>query len=445
VTDFTIILRSLRARLFSTLVTVLSVGVAVALMVTLLAMNRASREAFTRGGGNMDLLVSGDSSPLAAVLNGVFYARAPSRPIPWARYERIAADPKVDWAVPLQQGDSYKGQPVVGTTPEMFTKFRPSETRAYAVEPGGRVFERDFEAVAGAQAARRAGLRVGDKVHLTHGTSDAREAHTHEEFTFTVVGVLEPTGTPHDRAVFVSLNSAWMVHAHERREREGGHDADHDADHDHDHDDHDHDHDQDHANPTVELTDADRLITGIYVKTASRAGRTASAAMPQLAAELRRDAGLTVASPSGEMAWLLDNVVSNVGQIFLAMTGVVILSSGVGIMLSLYNSMAERRRQIAVLRVLGCSRGRVFGLVVTESALIGLMGAGLGVLLALAGGAAVGEALRRKLGLIVEASYGPEWVLGVALGTVLLGALAGVIPAILAYRTPVANNLRPIG
>lgn len=439
-TDFTIIRRSMTSRLFSTVTTIATVAVAVALLLTLLSMRKAGEQAFERGSGNMHLLVSGDASPMVAVLNGVFYANAPAKPIAWSKYQEIAGDPRVDWAIPTQQGDSYQGFPVLATTPDLFAKFQPEEGRPWKLA-AGRFFEHDYEVVLGSVAAAGTGLGVGASVHLTHGTGNAREAHVHEEFTYTVVGVLAATGTPHDRAVMTTLGSTWAVHAHDRAEREGvAHDHDH-ADHDHDHD-----HDADHqaGGPAVELTDADRLVTGVFIRMATRPGASVSAAMPQFASELRRQSGFTVADPVGEMKKLFI-IVSNVDIIFRAMAVVVLISSAVAIMLALYNSMNERRRQIAVLRVLGSSRTRIFGLVVTESALVGVLGVFTGLILSAAGGAIAAGVLQSRVGLVIRPVYGLEWVLGVAVGAVALAALAGVVPAIMAYRTSVAKNLRPLG
>lgn len=444
--DFTIIRRSMTSRLFSTVTTAVTVAVAVALLLTLLSMRRAGQQAFERGSGNMHLLVSGDTSPMAATLNGVFYANAPARPIPWAKYQEIEVDPRVEWAVPTQLGDNYQGHPVVATTPEFFTRFAPEEGRPWTLAAGGLLRvggEGEFDVVLGAQAAAATGLRVGDTLHLTHGTGSAREsggaAHVHDEFTYTVVGILEHTGTPHDRALFVTLESSWKLHALDRIERELGHSHDHDHDHGGDHG---HDHAHDH--PAVEVTEADRLVTGVYIRMATRRGSSVSAAMPQFAAELRRQAGFTVASPSDEMKKLFV-IVSNVDIIFRAMAVIVLVSSAIAIMLALYNSMNERRRQIAVLRVLGCSRVRIFGLVVTESALLGVMGVVAGAVLAVVGGYAAAGALEQRVGLVIRPAWGLEWVLPVAVGAVLLAALAGVVPAVMAYRTSVAKNLKPLG
>jgi putative ABC transport system permease protein len=443
-TDFTIISRSLSTRRFSTVVTIITVGVAVALMLVLLSMRDAGRQAFERGSGNMHLLVSGDSSPLAAVLNGVFYANAPARPLTMAQYQKLADDPRVDFAVPTQIGDSYQGLPVVATTAEFFTKFQPEEGRAWSLARG-KFFEKDFELVLGSKAAEITGLTIGASVSVTHGTGDSRNAgapaHVHDEFQYKVVGVLDATGSSHDRVMFSTLGSSWALHALDRLEREGK--VKHDHGHDHGHG-HSHDHDHDHVNPVIEVTDADRLITGVYVRLATRPGASVSAALPQLASELRRQTGFTVAAPGDEIRRLFV-IVSNIDQVFLGIAAVVMLSSGVGIMLALYNSMNERRRQVAVLRVLGCSQMRVFGLVITESAVIGLLGAVAGVVLAVVGGMIVAGVLKDRLGLVIQPVYTPSWTVMVVVGTVLLAAAAGLIPALVAYRTSVANNLKPVG
>jgi putative ABC transport system permease protein len=441
-TDLTIVRRSMSSRLFSTATTVLTVAIAVALMLVLLSMRDASRRAFERGSGNMHLLVSADPSRLVAVLNGIFYANPPQRPLTWLQYRRVSRLPGIEFAIPVQHGDSFRGFPVTATTTQFFTYFSPDPaySPAQAIEAAsarqgepapepawpvaqGRIFQRPFEAVLGARVARATGLRPGDAIFLTHGTADDEHAHEHRDFSVSIVGILGPTGTPHDRAVFIDLDSSWIIHAHERRQRD----------------------DPDIARTTVDdLTDADRLITGIYIRGRTRPGRRTSPAVPTLFTDLSRDAALTVAAPADEISNLFQ-IVSNIDRILLAMAGVVILSSGIGIMLALYNSMDQRRRQIAVLRVLGCSRGRVCRIVLMEAAAIGLLGAAAGTALSVGGGVAAARVLRGRLGIVIEPAFSPYWLAAVVGGTILLAAVAGLIPAVMAYRTPVAKNLKPLG
>jgi putative ABC transport system permease protein len=451
-TDFTIILRSLRARLFSTVVTCFTVAVAVGLMLVLLSMRDAGRQAFERGSGNMHLLVSRDQSPLVSVLNGIFYAAAPRTPILYSEYEKIVAASPFDYAIPVQLGDSYEARwPAVATSAEFFTGFMPAPETAWKFAQG-RAFQKEMEIVLGSVVAASTHHAIGDQIVLTHGIAQSRRTessggeggvapHVHSEFKYTVVGILAPTGTIHDRAVFTDLNSTWLIHAFDRREREehagekpGAGDA--------------HDHEHEAPITLADITPLDRKITDIYLRLPTRKGSDVSSAIGPVAASLVRDPSfnppLTVASPATEINKLFV-IVGSVDQIFVAMAVVVMVSSGIGILLSLYNSMTERRRQIAVLRVLGCPQIRIFGLVITESAVIGALGAAAGLILSFAGCWLVAGVLKERLGLVVQPVFTLDLTLFVLLGTIALAALAGVIPAILAYRTPVANNLKPIG
>lgn len=458
-TDWTIIRRSLLSHLFSTITTVITVAVAVALMLVLLSMRDAGARAFARGGGNMHMLVSRDTDPMGAVLNGIFYARPPRNFIMWDKYREIAGDPRIvgdpndrgmtpGFAIPVQQGDSYKGFPTLATTEEFFTKFTPAPGEAWHLVEG-RFFTGDYEVVVGSAVERATGLKLGDKIILTHGTADSRglqpgemAPHEHSEYKFTVVGILQPTGAAHDRALFLSMQSSWILHAHDRNElKEAREEAEAKArgekvaEHDHEHE-----------APTTaaDLIDSDRMLTGIYVRTVTPRGSNVSSVVPQVFDQLRKESGITVSQPKQEIDKLF-GIVGNINQILVAMAAVVMVSSGIAIMLALYNSMEQRRRQIAVLRVLGCSRPRVFGLVVTESAVLGMLGAAAGVLIALLGAWLVAGVMRNRLGLVVDPSLSGQWLVAVLLAAVALAAAAGLIPAVMAYRTSVARNLRPLG
>lgn len=425
--DWTIILRSLRARIFSTVTTAALVAIAVALMLVLLMMRDAAQQAFRRGGGDMHLLVSNDQSSLVSFLNGVLYANPPRAPIAWARYQQLRTElpPLGDngYTIPTQMGDSFHGQPVTATDREFFTKLKPNPGEPW-VFAQGKPFDADFQVVVGAVAAKATGVKLGDKIVLTHGASGPGEhAHEHDEFKYEVVGILAPTGGPHDRALFTSLQSTWIIHAHERREREAG--------------------GKEIETTPADLTDQDRKITGVYVRLATRADSDTPANLPQVFDKLRKDSTIVVASPSDEARKLLV-IVGNIDIVFRAMAGVVLVSSAISIMIALYNSMEQRRRQIAVLRVLGCSRPRIFGLVLTESAVLGVLGAAAGLAISLLGARAVVELMRIKFGLVVHPSLTPPIAVAVAGAAIALAALAGLVPAVMAYGTPVAKNLKPL-
>ncbi len=443
--DWTIIRRSMTARMFSTATTVLLVGVAVALLLVLLMLRASAPKAFERGTGNMHLLISAEPSPLESVLKGVFLTQPPRRSIEWSKFQSLKESlttGRSGYAIPTQLGDSYRGMHVLATTREFFDKFEPNPGEPWAFS-GGKPFEHAFDLVLGSAAARATGLKVGDTLSLTHGTEEG--AHVHDEFRHTVVGVLKPTGSSFDRSLIGDLRGAWIIHAFDKRERDEHENEEHTHDEPAHDDEHAHD-EHSHEPPMTEsdLTDADRLITGVYVRLQTREGSDVAANLPQIFDLLRRDPSITVASPRQEIDRLF-RTISNIDRLFIAMAVVVVLGSGMAIMLALYNSMEQRRRQIAVLRVLGASRARVFGLILTESALIGVLGTALGVALALVGANAAGEVLKRMVGIHIQAGLPLRTLIVVAVGTLILACLAGVIPGVMAYRTSVAKNLRPLG
>lgn len=417
-TDWGIVSRSMSGRRFSTGVTVASVAVAVALMTLLLSMKTSGRQAFERGTGNAQMLISREPGPLASVLNSMFYADAPGNDIPWADFERLRDSYPFAWAIPTAFGDSYRGLPVLATTAAFFTDFQPAQGEPFELREG-RLFENNFELVLGAEAARRTNLRVGSTVNVFHGAPRSPDAHPHDEFDYTVVGILEPTGSPHDRALFSDLESSWILHAHDRRVDQLGADVP--------------------LTTAADLVDADRRITAVYASIGRR-----TAALTQILSALRRDPEWTVAQPADTVRGLFQ-IVSGVDQILVAMAAAVLVSSGVSIMLALYNSMEQRRKQVAVLRVLGASRWRVSNLVLTESAAIGLMGGAIGVLLGVVLGVVVSGVLEARLGLVVRPRLPIDGYLAMVLATVVLAMLAGVAPAVRAYRTAVVRHLRPIG
>ncbi len=443
ISDLTIIRRSLLGRMFSTVTTIATVAVAVGLMLLLLSMRESAKEAFDRGTGNMHLLVTKESDRLTSVLHAIYYTQAPTRFITWDEYQSVRefeggsfGPGALQFLIPIQQGDTFRGFPVTATTAEFFTQF--SHDSNFAPDAGegdqrgepwrlssGRFLEGDFEAVLGAEVAANANLAMGDHIHMTHGASDFEHkdrGHVHDEFEWGVVGILESTGSAHDRAVFIDLDSSWIVHAHDRREEDA----------------------EGHVETVAEdVTDEDRKVTGLLLRAHVRPGRTMSTVTGPFAFELNR-AGFTVAEPRKEVENLF-KIVGNISAILLGMAVVVMVSSGIAIMLALYNSMEQRRRQIAVLRVLGAPRSRIVRLVILESAFIGLAGALAGVILWFPASMIVSKAMAVQVGLIVEPTLRAASLLLVIGGTILLSCLAGVVPAAAAYRTPVARNLRPMG
>jgi len=457
ISDMTIVLRSLRTRALATSVATALVAIAVALLLVLLSLREAASQAFRRGTGNIHLLVSADASPLVAVLNGLFYANAPANPIAWAKFKEIEGSFPWQWCIPTQLGDSFRGQPVMATTAEFFTDFEPVSGVPFQFSDG-RAFEGAFEVVVGSSVARDFALQVGQQIVFTHGSGGSREGgHEHADHPYEVVGVLQPTGSAHDRALFTNLVSTWVIHAEEKRAHEpktaqsdasapkpdasvsststtvseAGHDPGHDHGHDHVHVD------------EADLRDDEKLITGILLRIPTRSGSDASASIAAQFDRLRRDVSITVAQPAQQIGRLMA-LIGDIDWLFVAMAVVVLFSSAASIMLAMVSSMELRRRQVAILRVLGASAWRVFALAITESTLIGLGGAGIGAALAIVGGQIATTLLQERVGLVIAGAVDTRAAILVAAGAVVLAAIAGIVPAVKAYRTSIARHLKPL-
>ena len=415
--DWNIVTRSMRSRWFSTLLTILTVAIASGLMTLLVSMRSAGEDSFRRGTGNVQILLSKEPGPLASVLNSMFYAQAPGNPILFDEYEQLVSEYPFAWSVPTQLGDSFAGSPVMGTTETFFESFKPATDQSWSLKAGA-YFDASFEVVVGSGAASTHHLNIGDSITLDHGSPKTPGGHAHGEFEFVVVGILNPTATAHDRALFTNLDSAWILHAHDRREAQLGHGVE---------------------TTIKDVIANDRKITGIYASLGDR-----KAALMQVLSALRSDPSWTVANPASTVGGLF-KIVSNIDQVLLAMAIAVMFSSGISILVALYNSMDNRRRQIAVLRVLGASKMKVFNLVLTESAMIGVLGGFIGIGIALVAGQVVSGVLQSRVGIVVNPSLPMDGYLMIVLATIALSCIAGMIPAMIAYRTPVVRSLRPIG
>ncbi len=220
-----VLTRSLRMRLFANLLTVVAVllGVGLALVVPLSL--RAFQRGATEAAQIFDLLVTAEGSQTQAVLNTIYYQNAPIGNLPYRVYASLRDDPRTERAVPVGFGDSVQGYPLVGTTSAYFD-LRPSpQEPLYYQLTRGAIFSDAYQAVLGAHVARETGFNLGDTFQSAHGFTETFEPTMHTE-DYRVVGILEPTGGPSDRAVYVDIASIWDSHGQFSLE-EGTVDAEH--------------------------------------------------------------------------------------------------------------------------------------------------------------------------------------------------------------------------
>jgi putative ABC transport system permease protein len=395
--------RSLRQRALSSALTALSVALGVALVAFVFQVRDLAKRAFDDAAGGYDVVIGGIQTPsLTTVLSTIFHVDHPVDTIPIAAYEAVKADGRVAYAVPFAIGDVYRGWRVVGTTPDLFDAVLDGNRRPLRERVRGRVFGTggEFEAVVGATVAARTGLVAGSEFTVTHGLAEGGHAH---DDVWTVVGTLAPTGTPNDRAIFVTLESFFHVEGH--------------------------------VEPGGDGEGKPWAVSSIVVRLKSPMLR-----LPFLA-EWRKRGDLRPASPVDEVGRLF-GIVENVDRLFRAVAWLVLVVSGVAILVGLWNSMEGRRREIAILRALGARPGHVFSVVVLEAVILCLLGGVLGLVLGHGAVAAAAPRLLEDYGIRVAPSVGPADAIALA-ALVGMGALVGLLPAWRAFRVPVAENLHP--
>ena len=125
----------------------------------------------------------------------------------------------------------------------------------------------------------------------------------------------------------------------------------------------------------------------------------------------------------------------------LAIVGVIVL---LYVFVSMYSATLERRREIATMRALGARRTTVLGIVLAESVArsrpwAASAGSSADTLLPTSPGRCSRERAGRRILFSSTCSSRRFWR-----ASFLLGTLAGLLPAVLAYRTEVAENLAPL-
>ena len=448
----TISWKNIRQRSLASSLTTLSVALGVMLMVAVLVLVAILESTFSQRSINYDLIAGPKGDPLQLVLNTVYHVSPPIENLPYRFYQDLATDKRVEVAIPLAMGDVTEegGFAIVGTIPEFFKiPYAPGKDHDFRIK--GTEFYQPFDAYIGYRVAMENNWKVGSKLKLRHG--GVAGDHVHDE-EFTVVGIIAPTGLPHDKTVYVHLEGFYQIQGHDKplkeaikREREFYGEAPlsddemaaeikkieakygvHDHSHDHGHEGHDHGHS--HETPIVQ-----KEVTSILLSC-----RTPIAAQ-LLAAELKKGFKAQAVNPIFPMQKLMNDILGPIKQLLVVMSGLIVLVSGIGIFVSIYNSMSARRREIAIMRALGAQRRTVFGIILAESVILCVGGGLLGLLLGHGIVYFAAPFVEVRTGLIINPLTFEKTELILFPVLLLMSVLVGFLPGMAAYQTDVAESL----
>jgi putative ABC transport system permease protein len=399
---FLIVYKSLRQHLVSTLVSAVAIALAGGLLMAVWVVKEESNRVFTGVTGGFDAVLGARSSKLQLVLNAIFHLEDSPGNIDPEDVEVIKKNPNVELAIPIAVGDNLKGYRLVGTITELFDKVEYAPGQPYHIQEGGRVFDQDKkEAVVGNFVAGQLKLKVGDTFHPFHGLIyDEKMQHAD---TFLVTGILDPTSTPADRVIWIPL---------EGLQRMSGHAA-----------------------------SAAAQVSAVLLKL--KQGRPMSGFQLDMLYN-KRGTKLTFAWPIGSILAKLFDKIAWFDKILAFVSYLIVVVASASILASIYNSMNERRREIAILRALGARRLTVFGSIVVESASIAVIGMIIGFVFYGVIVVVASSIIRVQTGVVINPLAFHPVMLFAPIGIISLAALCGVFPAIKAYRTDVASSMSPL-
>ena len=389
----------LRHKLLGTFLNLITFASGIAVIVALLLINAQLDNEFTKNLQGIDLVVGSKGSPMQLILSSVFHLDIPTGNIPLEEAEKLEQHPMVKSAIPVALGDNYNGFRIVGTDASYISHYNGQFAQ-------GSVFTQSMQAVLGSEVAEKYHHKLGDQIVGAHGLVNSDDMHT--DFTYTVVGILKPTDTVLDRLMLTPVESVWHVHEHpdEDNPEEVAYKKEH---------------------PGKELT---ALLI-------SYKSPIAAATMPR---EVNKSTSMQAASPAFEVARLTSFM--GVGaDTMKTFGGYLIGLAGFGIFVALYNAMNERRYDLALMRSFGAHPRKLFGLVLTESLILAVLGAALGILMGHVFVEIAASWLAHAKHIHVTGRlYLPEeaWLLA---ASAVIGVIAAVLPAIRVYRIDIFKTL----
>lgn len=408
----------IRQRKLNTLLNVLLLALGIATIVVVLLFSRQMEDNLTRNARGLDAVVGAKGSPLQLILSGIYHMDAPTGNIPLKEAMKMVPNRAIKKAIPLALGDSYRGYRIVGTTPLYLDH--------YEAEFGeGNVWDHSLEVVLGAQVAQETGLAIGDEITSSHGLTGGGDQH--DAHLLKVTGILAQTDNVLDRLILCSVETLWAIH-----EKADDTEA-------HDHEEH---HASGQGHPLIMKktgfaytpADSNEAITSLLIQYSSP---MAAATFPRF---INARTNMQAASPAFETARLFNLL--GVGYDAIQALGILlIITAALSVFIALYTAMKARRYDLAIMRTLGASPGKLLWHVILEGVLLAFLGTIVGLALGHLASDLLGQWLRDAQQLSISGGVFLQeelWLIGLA---IVVGIISAVIPAIQAYRTDISGTL----
>ena len=406
-------LGSLLARSTTVCMTILAIGLSVALFLGVEKVRTGAKSSFADTISGTDLIIGARSGTVQLLLYSVFRIGNATNNVTWTSYQHVAARDEVDWIVPISLGDSHRQFRVMGTSAAFFDHYKYRRDRSLEFQQG-IVMSDLFDAVIGSDVAAALGYAIGDKIVVAHGLASFAE---HDDQPFRVAGILAKTGTPVDRTVIVSMEAIEAIHV----DWKSG------------------------AKIPGQTTPVD-VIRQMDLTPKAITAALIGVKSPLQIFTLQRAINEFPEEPllailPGVALQELWQIVGIAETALLGVSAMVVVTALIGMMATIFSSLNERRREMAIFRAMGARPGTILGLLVLEAVLMAAAGAVLGLALLYIGLVIVQPIVDQTFGLWLPVEPpGPReiWVL---LSVVAAGAIVSLIPAVRAYRLSLADGM----
>ncbi|MDG2403577.1 MAG: ABC transporter permease [Paracoccaceae bacterium] len=404
---------SLLARALTVGMTILAIALSVALLLGVEKVRSGAKESFTDTISGTDLIVGARSGSVQLLLYSVFRIGNATNNFTWESYQDIAARQNVDWIVPISLGDSHRQFRVMGTAQAFFEHYKYRQGRSLEFV-AGVIMDDLFDTVIGADVAATLGYSVDDPIVVAHGLMSFTE---HKDQPFRVSGILEKTGTPVDRTVIISLEAIEAIHV----DWQSG------------------------AMVPGQSTPLN-VIRGMDLTPRAVTAALVGVESPIQTFALQRAINEYTEEPilailPGVAMQELWGIVSIAETALLAVSSMVVFTALIGMMATIFSSLNERRREMAIFRAMGARPTTILGMLVFEAMVITSVGAFLGLALLYIGLIIAQPIVDNAFGLWLPIDAPAMREVLVILGVLCSGVIVSLVPAVRAYRISVAEGM----
>ena len=404
---------SLFARALTVGMTILAIALSTALFLGVEKVRTGAKASFADTISGTDLIVGARSGSVQLLLYSVFRIGNATNNVTWKSYQDIAARPDVDWIVPISLGDSHRQFRVMGTTQAFFEHYKYRQGRSLDVAHGA-IMDDLFDTVIGADVATALGYSVDDPIIVAHGLASFTE---HKDQPFRVSGILEKTGTPVDRTVIVSMEAIEAIHV----DWQSGAQA------------------PGQSTPVDVIRKMDLTPKAVTAALVGVESPLQTFALQRAINEYPEEPLLAILP--GVALQELWGIVGIAETALLAVSAMVVVTALIGMMATIFSSLNERRREMAIFRAMGARPATILSMLVIEAMVMAAVGALLGLVLLYVGLIIAQPIVDSAFGLWLPIDAPTMREVWVILAVVCAGAIVSLVPALRAYRMSVADGM----